>query len=248
MRAFIPWKWATASPLFCTSAGSTSFEIHGGDSRDTAAAPPLRLPSGKTDPDGQQLVLEPYRLSASVLLPPPFRPSSTTLLEREFHAGLSTAFARTSTLADSELDDDDYDNTYGDCYRVHRTGRTDAGRYSYALFSQKADKQILSIALEGGNPLAPVAPPITADVSLTVTASSGSPSDGIVIDGSVSHDCMPAHEIYIDGVEAYSWQPESALADNPVGIVACLSGIGKQSREFRCETSGDSLSCGLVED
>ena len=162
--------------------------IFGGDGRGPSASPSERpVPTG---------TLEPYRLEAVVAVTPPSGESAWRIVgSPDFSAGLTTQFHKATTLTDNVIDDSDYDEE-GDCDRLHRTGRLAGTPGSASVRSG----DVLAVDLGGGNPLA-TSPAINADVELDFRTSD---ADGLIIDGEIAHDCMPAFELYIDGTAAYT--------------------------------------------
>jgi hypothetical protein len=201
--------------------------IFGGDGRGPSVAPPARtVPAG---------TLEPYRLEGSLLLEVPSDLAALRLLgSPDFSAGLTTQFHKATTLGDGVVDDNDYDKE-GDCDRLHQTGRL-GGMPGSATVSGRA----LAMELAGANPL--VFPRVQINASLDLDLRRSATGD-LVIDGEIAHDCMPAFELYIDGVAAYEWAPSSATLGSASRIAWCLARKNQRGR-FECtENSQGVFTC-----
>lgn len=218
LRAYIPSAWVPASPLDRFRCDGDRM-IYGGDVRGPSANPPER-----TVPTG---TLEPYRLQAEVVLVPPSGESALRIVgDPDFSAGLTTLFHKATTLTDSVIDDSDYEEE-GDCDRLHRTGRL-AGTSVGSASPPRGN--VLALELDAGNPLT-ASPAINADVELDFRTSD---TDGLVIDGEITHDCMPAFELYIDGTAAYTWAPSAATLGDLGRIGLCLAFPKNERGRFQC--------------
>ena len=194
--------------------------IFGGDGRGPSANPAAR-----TVPTNPVATLEPYRLQAEFVLAPPSEESALKIVSKSREAGLTTQFHKATTLADGVIDDDDYDGE-GDCYRLHRTRQLGG-----SLGNETLAGGTLTLELEGGNPLVTRSPEINAELELDFRTSA---PDGLIIDGEITHDCMPAFELYIDGTAAYTWAPSAATLGSLGGIGLCLGPPKNERGRFRC--------------
>ena len=226
LRAYIPSAWVPSPPsLRCLSM------IFGGDDRGPSATPPAR-----TVPTDPVQTLEPYRLEASLVLAVTSEQSALRLLSESYSAGLTTHFHRATTLADGVVDDNDYDEE-GDCHRLHRTDRLGGTVGSATLPGGAA----LALELGGANPL--VFPPVEINASLELNFRT-SATDGLIIDGEIAHDCMPAFELYIEGAAAYSWAPSAGTLGSQVRIALCLAPPKTGRGRFECtENSQGGFTC-----
>ena len=226
LRAYIPPAWVPPSPLdlFRCFGGM----IYGGDGRGPSANP-----SAGTVPTNPVKTLQPYRLQAELVLTPPSGESALRLVgDPDMSAGLTTLFHKATTLADSVIDDDDYDEE-GDCDRLHRTGLLEEDH----IGSARVRGDVLAVELDGDNPLALGSPNINASLELDFRTSA---TAGLVIDGEITHDCMPAFELYIGGTSAYTWAPPAATLKNPAEIARCLSPIFSVAERGRFACTEDS--------
>lgn len=197
--------------------------IFGGDARGPSANPPVR-----TVPTG---TLEPHRLQAALRLAPPSGGAELRLVgTASYAAGLTTQFHKATTLADNVIDDNDYDGV-GDCNRLHRTARLGGTPGSETL----RGGNVLALELGGANPL--VFPRVEINASLELSFRT-SATEGLVIDGEIAHDCMPAFELYIEGAAAYTWAPSDATLGNLGLIGACLLPPKNERGRFQC--TGDA--------
>ncbi|MXX76576.1 MAG: hypothetical protein F4210_11845 [Holophagales bacterium] len=100
------------------------------------------------------------------------------------------------------------------------------------------------LELEGANPLVPlVSRPLEIDASVELDFRT-SDSDGLVIDGEIRHDCMPAFELYIDGTAAYTWAPSATTLGSASRIAACLFTPENERGRFQCtENSQGGFTC-----
>ena len=196
--------------------------IYGGDGRGPSANP-----SARTVPTNPVKTLQPYRLQAELVLTPPSEESALRLVGApDMSAGLTTLFHKATTLADSVIDDDDYDEE-GDCDRLHRTGLLEEDH----IGSARVRGDVLAVELDGDNPLALGSPNINASLELDFRTSA---TAGLVIDGEITHDCMPAFELYIEGTSAYTWAPSAATLKSPGLIAACLGPPKNKRGRFQC--------------
>ena len=232
LRAYIPSAWVPASPLDLLRCRFDPM-IFGGDGRGPSANPPAR-----TVPTNPVQTLEPYRLHAVVVVVPPSEQAALRLVgNSDISAGLTTLFHKATTLADSVIDDNDYDGER-DCHRLHRTallgGKTGSARVRSG--------DVLVVELDGANPLALGSPKINASLELDFRTSA---TDGVIIDGEVTHDCMPAFELFIDGTAAYTWAPSAATLGSEFQIAWCLSPLSRNIRgRLQCtENSEGGLTC-----
>ena len=202
--------------------------IFGGDGRGPSATPPARIVPTAT--------LEPYRFEATLVLAVPSEQSALRLLSQSYSAGLTTQFHKATTLADGVVDDNDYDEE-GDCHRLHRTERL-GGTVGSATLSGGA---ALALELGGADPL--VFPPVEANASLELNFRT-SATDGLIIDGEIAHDCMPAFELYIEGAAAYSWAPSAGTLGDLIRIGLCLIPPKNERGRFECtENSQGGFTC-----
>jgi hypothetical protein len=180
--------------------------------------------------------LNPYRLQAAVVLEAPSEQSALRLVgDGDFTAGVTTQFHKATTLADGVIDDNDYDEL-GDCHRRHRSGQYDGEKGSATLRGNA-----LALELKGGNPLVVLAPKINASLDLDFRRSA---AGDLVIDGEIAHDCMPAFELYIEGVAAYSWAPPAATLGSAVKILHCLRPPMSERGSLQCtENSQGRFTC-----
>ena len=202
--------------------------IFGGDGRGPSATPPARIVPTAT--------LEPYRFEATLVLAVPSEQSALRLLSESYSAGLTTQFHKATTLADGVVDDNDYDEE-GDCHRLHRTERL-GGTVGSATLSGGA---ALALELGGANPLVVLSPQINASLELDFRTSA---TDGLVIDGEITHDCMPAFELYIEGAPAYRWAPSAGTLGSQLAILNCLRPPKSERGRFECtENSQGGFTC-----
>ncbi len=226
VRAFIPWKWVATPPfVYCNNLRGGL--IFGGDDRGPMANPALRELAGKTNPEGAALVLEAFRLSASIVIPPvePSDPDGpVAALQTLYAVGSSTEFHRGSTLQDGELNLDDYDNVYDDCFRINRVATANIGSKDVGtVLGKKADRIVVDARMQGKIPLNLPSWPIPninweADLSIALGTTTTE-----ALKGEIKHDCMPAYEVYFDDTLAYHWKPDDSVAEKPTTAIRSVS-------------------------
>ena len=95
----------------------------------------------------------------------------------------------------------------------------------------------MALELEGANPLVPLV--LLPEEFVTINASVEldfriSDTEGLVIDGEIAHDCMPAFELYVDGTAAYTWAPSTATLGSLGRIGVCLAPPKNERGSFQC--------------
>lgn len=237
LRAYIPSAWVPSAPAVrCLRRGKDPKMIFGGDGRGPSPTPQVRRWGTP------RRVLQPYRLQAELVLEAPSEQSALRLVSQGYSAGLTTQFHKKSTLLDGVINRLDYDQTE-DCDRLDRTAQLTGTLGSATLRGRAA----LALELRGGNPLVFSLfglLDINAEVELDFRTSA---TGALVVDGEISHDCMPAFELYVKGATAYRWNPSPATLTSQTGIVGCLRPPNDdETGRVRCtENSQGEFTCSL---
>jgi hypothetical protein len=161
----------------------------------------------KGDPSGT------YRTAQGLTAVPDLQialnPSQDTGLTRNYGFGSP---ANGSYL--SQLDEDGVSN---DCYLWNAQGQALANWTPTASYSP-AHQETVHMSGSASNPLEPPFGSISWNHSILVDTSNANDPKATV---AYSHTCYPAHEIWVNGMVVYSYQPPS---NSTVYIVGCLTG------------------------
>ena len=137
-----------------------------------------------------------------------------------------------------------YDAQYSDCWLLHNAKTLTEEEMDRRLtFEKDALGSGYRVALDfaGGDPLVPGAP--KADVQLELDIGKGT-TGSLEIQGTISHDCTPAWELYVEGESAYVWEPSDEQQLSATKITTCLLNLGGIGGTVRCsENEEGDLKC-----